>query len=432
MEVITKLFVSAVLLLRIFNGFGNGGPIDGSSVNRFGEIVLINVHQIKLLNEDLNMTLLGDYTEVSVKYNLVNEGYSDKLITYGFPIEIARTEFNWDMEWSEENLDYIEIKLNGKKLNILHQIDYQVLKSEKKFFEEYGLDVRKSWHVVEFEIPRAKTAQLTVEYKIKNQLSDWLTTKSFKPTFSNRVLTYDFSPAKHWKNGITTNLKVSVDAQEIVKNGGQVVSFDGLELIENESIYTGQFRGFDFNKSKELTIICDISSQKLSAYYSENRVGLKQINALNTSSQLQGNYSVDNLLDFNFETAWVEGKPDSGDGESITFELNDYKLTAIGIINGYTKNEETYLANNRIKKLRIEKQVVDYKDSTKTRIDISEIELEDKPYVKIQKKSFDNMVSIIADYGDGWEKVRKVTLTILEVYKGNKFNDTCISEVLLL
>ncbi len=41
-------------------------------------------------------------------------------------------------------------------------------------------------------------------------------------------------------------------------------------------------------------------------------------------------------------------------------------------------------------------------------------------------------MSIIGDYGDGYAKVRKITITILEVYEGTKYSDTCISEVLLL
>ena len=53
-------------------------------------------------------------------------------------------------------------------------------------------------------------------------------------------------------------------------------------------------------------------------------------------------------------------------------------------------------------------------------------------YFTPTKTNLNTSMSIVANYGDSYQKVRKITMTVLEVYKGSKYSDTCISEVLLL
>lgn len=133
--------------------------------------------------------------------------------------------------------------------------------------------------------------------------------------------------------------------------------------------------------------------------------------ATTSSSELYENgryYDAHKAVDKKLETAWVEGIPGDGIGEWIDFLFYPkQEIKAISIINGYVKNELTYQANNRLKRVKI---------------------------------SFDDGVSFETELKDGQmqaqmielpepKNVEQFRITILEVYNGTKYKDTCISEV---
>jgi hypothetical protein len=87
--------------------------------------------------------------------------------------------------------------------------------------------------------------------------------------------------------------------------------------------------------------------------------------------------------------------------------LKPIHFSGIRIINGYAKSEETYKANNRVKKVEViltdgTSYIFDLKDDT----------------LDFQTLNFGKEV-----------ETRDVTIKILDIYEGNKYNDTCISEV---
>jgi len=82
--------------------------------------------------------------------------------------------------------------------------------------------------------------------------------------------------------------------------------------------------------------------------------------------------------------------------------MNVYRIE---IINGLAANKKLYFANNRIKKMQVEfsggeKRIINLKDGC---LDYQVFTFNIKAY---------------------W-----VQLKILEIYRGNKYNDTCISEI---
>lgn len=426
-----RILLLIFLIASSLNGFSNGGPIDGSSVYKTGDVILINQPNIELIQENLNITLAGDYSTVNVMYQLQNNNYSDSEITYGFPVQFIRDEVNYELNWQDEYLPFIEFFLDGKKLDIKHQVD--IATQEVKLAANGGMnvDMKKSWHIVDFNIPKGKTVILKVNYKIKNGYQDWSTTKNFFPSFSDRSMVYDFSPAKNWGDGILSNLNVNIDATDVVNKDGSV-SIAGLELNNNDGVYSSTFNNFNLAQSEDLEISYSNEVKKLSDYILEHRVNKKYIKSITASSQLKGNYTVNNLLDLDYNTAWVEGKNDDGIGEKIVIELDDYPLAAICLVNGYTKSNGTYTTNNKIKKLKIERELVDHQDPTKTKIETSLIGLQDLNFNEISNDNLSEMMSVVEDYGEGFYRVRKITLTILEVHKGSKYPDTCVSEVLLM
>lgn len=114
-----------------------------------------------------------------------------------------------------------------------------------------------------------------------------------------------------------------------------------------------------------------------------------------------------NLSDGNSSTAWVEGKKGSGIGESIFFRFNfPKKPLSIEIQNGYGKSQDIFNKNGRVKSL-----LLSASDGT-----ILKIPLRDE--MGPQKFPFQPSAPV------NW-----VSLEILEVYPGTKYDDTCVSEI---
>jgi len=93
-----------------------------------------------------------------------------------------------------------------------------------------------------------------------------------------------------------------------------------------------------------------------------------------------------------------------------TYYLEPIQLKGIKIINGYAKNKEIYKANNRVKTVE-----VILSDGTSYTFDLKDNTLDFQ----------------MLDFGEAKE-TRDVTIKILDIYEGSKYNDTCISEIQLI
>lgn len=134
---------------------------------------------------------------------------------------------------------------------------------------------------------------------------------------------------------------------------------------------------------------------------------------MSASSILPPSYSLsyepELIRDYDSSTAWVEGKPDDGIGEWVDLTSDSKTIIyAIDIINGYQASEDLYYANNRIKKIQIS-----FSDGTSITEDLAD-------------HSFGWPDTIFLPEGKVTSSVR---FTILEVYPGDSYQDTCISEV---
>jgi len=135
------------------------------------------------------------------------------------------------------------------------------------------------------------------------------------------------------------------------------------------------------------------------------------------------NYLPENAHDFSFQTAWVEGVEGYGIGEYLTYHFNPTspRITEIIIANGYVKSEKAYRENSRVKKLKL------YFDNKPMAI----LNLEDCRREQIfEFDPIGRRTELVADW-EALEKMPKWTLKfeILEVYPGDKYDDTAISEI---
>lgn len=122
-------------------------------------------------------------------------------------------------------------------------------------------------------------------------------------------------------------------------------------------------------------------------------------------------YGPHNVLDSSLTTCWAEG--DSGSGQGCYIKLYGDEIVTVNkieIVNGYSKSEELFYKNNRVKELRIS-----FSDGTEKNIILSG-EFSEQPN------------HIILD-----EPIQTtyIKFEIISVYKGNLYDDTCISEIVV-
>ncbi len=126
------------------------------------------------------------------------------------------------------------------------------------------------------------------------------------------------------------------------------------------------------------------------------------------------NYKGANAHDLSYRSVWVEGVDGDGIGEYLTYKFRggSPRVTQIIVVNGYVKNQTVFKENSRVKKLKV------YKDG--------------KPIAILELKDImGEQVFEIGTLGDIRENSPAWSLKfeILEVYKGDKYEDTVISEI---
>ncbi|MCK4232860.1 hypothetical protein KAX75_00400 [candidate division WOR-3 bacterium] len=171
-----------------------------------------------------------------------------------------------------------------------------------------------------------------------------------------------------------------------------------------------------------------------------------------------GQYGAHNLFDSHSSTCWAEGASGDGIGEYIFIGI-DEKMKQICIVNGYAKAKETFIKNNRVKKLKVSLYIGINKPGYVTELAIiydaakykkdKIIRLKDKKEVQHFEFPFDwekiiqfkesSRKSFIKEHKKELKEsdIKESELTIqyilkleiVDVYKGSKYDDTCISDI---
>lgn len=141
-------------------------------------------------------------------------------------------------------------------------------------------------------------------------------------------------------------------------------------------------------------------------------------------------YPAGNAIDKNLNTAWAFNHTQKNWLEiNIEAELDietttPFTITAVGIVPGYSKNEKVWQENNRIRKAKL---IIYSKQPEKNywsdfEYTVFELNFPDKVghyfFIIPDDKQIPNEPMI-----------KKVWLIVEDVYKGTKYNDTCISEI---
>ena len=108
-------------------------------------------------------------------------------------------------------------------------------------------------------------------------------------------------------------------------------------------------------------------------------------------------YTIQNAFDKNPETAYVEKSED----DEITISIvSDKKIKRVGTINGFVKIPNLYASNNRIRNIYINYKLFELKDMHSKDFVFFDIPLSSDIYIQT-----------------------------VELYKGNRYSDTCIAEI---
>ncbi|MCG8569865.1 MAG: hypothetical protein MJB14_06970 [Spirochaetes bacterium] len=199
------------------------------------------------------------------------------------------------------------------------------------------------------------------------------------------------------------NIPKKIDIKNFVLNNEKKIPFiigenEKVLLLYNEDIMIA------YSNRSIVPFIVGINKDK----YKNEGLGYPD-KATSTTFLTEGNinYPASNIGNLKLKHSWVEGKKDSGIGAKIFIPKGYY--SGLYFLNGFVsfKNPSLYLDNNRVKKVKVSDTNQKYNEV---------FELEDTPNPQlIDLKSNKN-----------WE----ITIEILEIYKGNKYNDTCINSIL--
>ncbi|AXT49492.1 hypothetical protein D1818_01145 [Aquimarina sp. BL5] len=204
------------------------------------------------------------------------------------------------------------------------------------------------------------------------------------------------------------NLKACEAIWEKMENG---VDYKDLTAVEKKAID---------NVDETMVNYWDIEGQGCSWYCG----GGPTTKTASSTLDLQGaiNYKADNVHDLNYKNVWVEGVAGYGVGEYITygFPQSSPRITEIVVVNGHVKSEKAWRNNSRVKKLKM------YIKGTPYAI----LNLTDQraaQHFKVDTIGFldRNIDYIAAKKLPQWE----MKFEILEVYPGEKYEDTVISEI---
>ena len=387
-----------------------------------------------------------------------------EITTISVPIDFESSMVNWDYYKSEEPDTYAKLSEAEKlkwELNSFLSIfrwyrvePFDIRKGEEKepiyfsinwlwnnhheqfvesheVFSKEGLAVGKYWAVSETQINQV----LTRFFGITAQKPEAFTA-SQHPTYSSDYyesgVYYKFEPyadggwAPTWAN-----------AADITDNGDGTVSasydvYGGFTDIKNEygdrsSWIYESWDGFWYDYSRIAVVKPYMINRKITynlISLSENIDSTETKRTWNlgivvTASStlpdetIQGvtyNYSPSNVLDWDANTAWVDGSDGNGEGGWISLHTEDGDnavLSFLFILAGYNSSEDIYYKNARPKDILVE--------------------FSDGSYINYQLS--DAMGQLQSIPIDGPISTSYIKIKILSTYEGTTYSDVCISEI---
>jgi hypothetical protein len=209
-----------------------------------------------------------------------------------------------------------------------------------------------------------------------------------------------FTPSNHYSPDLSIETKNEIERQTELLSREDLTETEKLELDALVQKY-----------GEVVQSVWDIIDGGCSWYCGGGNYKVTASSELAT--QNFNSYKAKSANDLSYLTAWVEGKKGSGIGEYIeySFQNNSPRITSIIISNGYMKSDNAWKNNNRVKSLKL---FVNGKE-------FGILKLTDSKTDQTFK------IGTFGHNKDGSDLVLK--FEVLEVYRGDKYDDTAITEI---
>ena len=411
-KIITLLFI---LFWSATIAFANGGIrwYWNATGTPPAQITLKNDADISLKKENLTLRFVDDSVIVDCDYILYNKSNATKQIEFAFNITDS----------SNDSLIYYSIYLNGEKIpsNFHRETSWDEIESVYKF-----------WELSKLTLASKKESKVSVTYRVQTS-NDGM---HYANKFNDNSFIYNLYPALSFGNGIIEDFNITVDVSDILSWGGKVKKIEGVDLgfKDSDRIISRHYSNFDLNKNRQLKITYNIKNW----YFKDLLERYPAYPAIRADTELtEGKtlYAASNMSDYNCDTAWVEGKSDFGKGQRIKISVKGW-ITQVLLVNGFRKTEKTFYENNRIKRIAL------YVDGKK----LGEMEFPDRKYCRVDMTNIldegellnlgnfftDENLGKTLQSGRTFAPESDIEIEILDVYRGTKYNDTCVSDIYVI
>lgn len=413
-KIIHSILIVGILFL--FNNqiiYANGAPGDSAGNVEGGNIEFKSIEEINLVEEKLDIILKEKQVNVRVEYFLENQG--EELETeYIFPVTLRIDEFS----------DFGSVD-NFSMYDGDNKLDYSVLTGDKALVEYYY--ERTDNYVSSLHFMEGETKKLTIEYSVTPEYLDWSTSKSPFPRYGDKYFSYDLAPAANWGDGIIDNFQLVLDVSEILEKGGSVIetTFNGLDLTQNTSVY--KVENFDIISNSKLSFRYEVSDYLLNQFIDSHNA-LAKVYKISSSSTLDTEkYGLMNMFDNDLKTCWAEGSEGLGVGDWIEVEFSE-PVNIFGVLftNGLYEDKTSYYDNSRIKFLSIEALLYDSVNGYTNAVYKNNYEVYEYDNV------IPNLYTSVSEMQYCTSLVKSFKIIIEDAYAGDKYEDLCISEMLIL
>lgn len=220
-----------------------------------------------------------------------------------------------------------------------------------------------------------------------------------------------------------------------IRRGDQVIAL--VELIEEANVGTTSVGVYQVEYA--------VDEDSAFGYHFVSMQKLPEVDGAFTrveaSSELQEagqDHSAATLRDHNLATAWSEGVSGTGAGESITLYADSpQKVHGIRIAPGFYKDRDLLQKNGRPTRLRFT-----FSDGTELEADLTESLYNSYQYQGAVGSRGENALGVSADWSSGKDwldfvsfgqeiETEWIKITIVSAQAGSKYEDTCISELVV-
>ena len=502
-----KLLALALMLASTMVVWANGDPVAvHSAITLSPTPVAVHVPEVQLVDEVVCFTPRGRYMEVTVRYLLHNRSSRPfDSLPYGFPIDYwGQGEAHWEdideifesqMEkgWRASYIRNVSFTLGDRQLKWQCSKDTLILppqpylseawvdttseEGRREFDSLYAIygdsvysythEISRRWYYTYLDIPAGSYVTLEVRYSVECNLAQGLYARRDYMTIGGYLrFQYDFTPASYWGDGHADRFNVQLDVSEITPIEGDYWIEDigrrsdsliSLPMQRGEDRWTYSTSRFDLAAAKPFVLVYNLTGpmpQPIDKLLS-HRLSPDQYTI--TVSGADKKYPVSNLSDLDLSTATVL-RPDKEDSLYITIRFTEPTLIeGLLLVNGYTKNADTWRNNARIDSLMVHySTIVTYapfgnrsaerREKIETRLFFGErdwikkwVEYRSLPakYPHGEPAGYD-FQSIIDNalllpinmYEES--NITEIKIRITAIAKGLKYNDLCISEIILL